>query len=229
MQVITIALLMCVLSACGSDEAMAEQGLQGSRGLPGSRGEKGEQGPPGPPGPEGPMGERGPMGLQGPPGKDAAGGYRPLFWVSCSRALDLITPTGPGTDGITETLLSYSWLQYSNHDVEATCIASIGSAQDGSGAAYFPATVMGALTGGCIAAADYPPSAPGEDVGYWNFTTTGTGLDRAPGPDGPQAQYKDVPSHWLTGRIVTFAENDCNVQQMDASGVWRDAALSDAF
>lgn len=161
------------------------------------------------------------MGLMGAPGKDAAGGgYRPMFWVGCTRVLDLINSSGPGTDGLNETALSYTWILYSNHDVDASCTAELGSAQAGSSTTYFPATRVGAANGGCVASSDYPPIQTTGEAGFWNFTTTTT---------GPQAQYKDDASHWLNGRVIVFVENDCAVQTMDASGVWKDAALSDAF
>lgn len=220
MRTMKIALLVtfCVLAACG-DPSDGATGLQGIPGPPGKNGTNGADGKPGRDGAEGPQGERGPTGLQGAPGKDAAGsGYRPTFWVGCTRTLDLINSSGPGTDGLNETALSYTWILYSNHDVDASCTAELGSAQAGSSTTYFPATRVGAANGGCVATSDYPPIQT--TVGLWDFTTTAT---------GPQAKYVDEPGHWLNGRVIVFVENDCSVQQMDASGIWKDAALSDAF
>lgn len=217
-------MLVVVIAAvgCASDGSMGEQGIQGLRGPAGPAGQRGPEGAVGPSGPEGATGARGPMGVQGAPGKDAAGGgYRPSFWVACSRALDIVIGDGSqGTDGISETWLSYSWILFSNHDVETSCTATLGSAQSAAGGGYFPSTRSGAANGACIASADYPPITSGSQAGYWYFTTT---------TSGPQAQYKDDGGHWLNGHVVMFVENDCSVEQMDASGAWNDAALSDVF
>jgi hypothetical protein len=187
----------------------------GVQGLPGPAGKNGKDGA------EGPQGERGPMGLQGPPGKDAPAGasYRPLFWVGCTRILDLISSNGPGTDGLQETFLGYSWTLFSDGDVDVSCEAGLGSAESAASGRYYPAVTNGASNGGCTASVDYPPL--GMNVGGWNFKTVKT---------GPSATYTDLDSgHWLNNYVVTFAENDCNVQRLDESGKWQDAALSDAF
>lgn len=213
--------LMTLMAACAAEGSMGEAGVQGARGPMGFAGPRGERGETGPAGPEGPVGARGPMGLQGPPG-DASKGYQPRFWVSCSRALDLVVGDGsPGADGIEETALLYSWLLYSNRDVDVSCVAELAAAQAGSGSHYFPAVTAGALDGRCSASSDYPPfPTSGSIVGLWNFQTKTT---------GPQAQYVDEPGHWLNGRVIAFEENDCNAEAMDATGAWAEVALSDVF
>jgi hypothetical protein len=209
--------MVTMLTSCAPDVPTVEQGPQGVRGL------AGPAGPRGAPGMDGLAGERGAMGLQGPPGKDAAdGGYRPQQWVACARALDFVKADGSsGPDGTAETGLTYSWVRYTNGDVQASCTAMLGAVQAGSGEMYYPSITHGAAIAGCAAAADYPPvPAGGGSLGYWNFTRTKT---------GPLAEYRDEPTHWLTSRVYGFAENDCHVQTMDASGHWRDASLGDVL
>jgi hypothetical protein len=194
-------------------------GVQGAQGFSGPAGKPGVDGRDGKDGVNGLTGERGPTGLQGPAGKDAPTNalYRPVEWFGCSRTLDLITNTGPGSDGIQETALLYTAIRYSNGDFDVSCTGGLGSASSGTGHAYFPAAVTGANNGGCSAGADYPFNTD-TIAGLWVFEIKGS---------TPQAMYSDASGHWLNGRVVTFSENDCNALMADAAGKWLDASLSD--
>ena len=227
-----LLLVVTLTAACAGDDAemgaQGAQGSQGSRGSMGDRGPAGERGPAGPEGPEGPQGLRGvagPAGPAGPQGKDAAGGgYRPTAWTGCTLALDLISINsgGLGTDGVTETLLTYTFTRYVNNDLDVDCTASLGSAESAPGGSFYPAPTKGANTGGCAAAVDYPPFPPApSNVGTWNFEFSGTGI---------RATYKDDDAgHPLNGRSFTFGENDCHCYQMNDSLRWIDASLADVI
>jgi len=216
-------LLLVVIAAagCGSEGPIGDQGAQGPKGVSGERGAAGPAGLAGAQGPAGERGLTGAQGPQGPAGKDAPASalYRPAEWFGCGRVLDLVMGDGsPGTDGITETSLSYTAIRYSNGDFEVSCSSGLGAVSSGTGHEYYPVVTVGANTGGCAAAADYPPQ---NDMvsGYWYYEITSS----------PQAKYKDASSHWLQGRVFTFGENDCNVLAADSSGKWLDAALSDVL
>ncbi|HKU43182.1 MAG TPA: hypothetical protein VJR89_33710 [Polyangiales bacterium] len=117
-----------------------EAGPAGKNGADGDDGKDGKNGEQGLVGPQGPKGDRG----------DDGAGYQPKFWAGCSVTLDLIGGAGLGTDGIGETALEYTLLRYSNNDLEVTCEAGLGSAEESADGIYFPAATKGSLTGGCI-------------------------------------------------------------------------------
>jgi hypothetical protein len=211
--------LIAILAACGGE---------GAPGLMGAKGDRGPMGLEGPMGPMGLQGPAGPMGAIGAPGKDAAGaasGYRPLFWVQCDKAIDLISVQNGALaltqDGLTETELEYVALVYTNHDVEVQCQAAIGSAQAGGSGHYYPSVVNGAQSGGCLASADYP-SPNGLNAGYFRFEVI-TG-------EGPRATYVDPDNPLgLDGHIERMTDANCKADEMDASGSWRQVLLSDAL
>ena len=191
---------------------------------------EGERGPSGVIGPRGPEGLQGPVGGQGPagpPGKDGmlpeGGTYRPRYWVSCNASLDLISFNSTGqpqrlADGMSETLLVYNVLLYTNGDVEVSCTAGIGSAQSGTISDYFPAVTNGASTGLCIAPADYPPF--GTQAGFWQLQTS----------SGPHAQYMDADNPLgLNGFSHSFTESECNSDVLGDDGKWTHVTLSDVF
>jgi len=183
-------------------------------------------------GPEGPPGQKGATGPAGPSGPRAASEmaasaysvagspaftpYRPAYWFSCSAALDLIGQTGAlGSDGIKETQLGYVVTLFSNYDVSTSCIASIGTAQDGSGSQYYPSSTVGAAHGNCIASSDYPPLDG--NAGFWQYSL--------PVDPGPMATYNDAPS-LLDNKSYVFAESDCTVMRLGRDAVWMDVSLA---
>lgn len=163
------------------------------------------------------MGERGPAGSS----------YRPVFWVYCNAAIDLLrlgaTGAERGPDGVPETSLDYALVFYSNGDTEVQCKAGIGSAQNGSSSSYFPSPTRGAMTGACIADADIPtPGATTGEVGYWSFDVVTAAC--------PRAAYNDVDNPLgLNGYSYKYSEKDCNAQMMDADGQWTKVTLADVF
>lgn len=168
------------------------------------------------------MGDRGPMGLQGPPGKDGLA-YRPDAYAACSLLLDLVAPGDMlATDGITETLVAYTFTRYDNDDLGVNCEAGLGSQESASGGLFFPSITPGASSGICVASVDYPPftQVPG-NVGAWHFEMVGVAI---------RATYRDDDAgHPLNGRSWSMGENDCHSFQMSAANQWRDAALSDVL
>ena len=193
---------LVLLTACLGDGEMGAQGVQGPQGL------------------RGPAGAPGPRGPEGPPGRDAAAsGFRPEALVGCEALLDVLTNTGVGADGIAETLLGYSWLRFANGDVDVSCEAAIGAARAGADDNYYPAITKGAATGYCSASVDYPPD-DGLIAGRWEFRVSA---------NGPVAEYIDAPSHPISGRPLTFDENDCAAFIASSSGTWADATLGDVF
>jgi hypothetical protein len=177
------------------------------------------------------MGEPGQQGEQGPPGKQggAAGSaavavYRPTFWVGCVSTMDLISASGSGVqrvaDGMDESILEYTVTIYSDHDVQVTCEAAIGSAQAGSSGQYYPSTTKGSSTGHCSASADYSPPV-GTTAGFWRFE-----IDA----DGPVATYDDPDDPLgLDGFMYRFTQNDCNTYSLGEDGTWNQVTLSDVF
>ena len=229
MRVLCLAVATASLAACAGDPIPGPPGLMGTTG---SSGPAGPAGAVGPMGPMGLMGERGPAGLSGAQGANvaSAGGaapvkaYRPLYWVSCSKAADLIHFSGSTVDrmpdGIPETLLSYALLLYTNRDVEVQCMAGIGSDQSGSGSAYYPSVVTGATTAGCVSVSNYPSSTNLEN-GFYQFETTA---------NGPQATYKDPDNPiGLNGFVYKFVETDCNSNKMSDAGTWTQVTLAEVF
>lgn len=211
-----VALLMA--AACGDGE-MGEQGLQGARGTPGQRGEKGDPGPPGSAGPEGPVG---PRGLMGEPGKAAPLDelYRPLEFFGCARLLDLIGANGAGADGITETVLNYTMLRYSNGDLEVSCMSALGSLSSGSDHEHYPAVTLGATEGGCFAhGVDYPQTTEDLVAGAWEYKLK----------PQPNAKYDDASGHWLNGTTFVFGAADCKAYVANEKGDWQPAALADVL
>lgn len=205
-------------------------GCSGEVGPEGADGPRGSAGPSGAVGPVGPVGPMGLMGATGAPGKDAvtppaAAAYRPKFFGQCATTLDLITgpPLARGADGVGETLLQYSFLLYTNGDLEVQCRAAIGSAQEGSDSAYYPNVVAGSHSGACVANSDYAASTDPvpSTVGTWGFD-----LDAA----GPRAVYED-PDNPLgfDGLTQVFEEDSCHTFALEASGQWTNVALSAAF
>jgi hypothetical protein len=164
------------------------------------------------------------MGLPGRDGKDAAAsGYRPHAFIGCGVVLDLVASGGLGMDGVTETYLDYSVIEFSNGDLSVACEAGLGAAESASDGSYYPVVVNGATTAACTASVDYPPHVigPTGHVGGWAFRI---------GAAGPEATYHDDDSgHPLDGDAYRFIENDCNVWLMSDAGEWSDAALSDVF
>src|SRR5689334_17374696 len=139
---------------------------EGPPGMPGPQGERGERGEVGE---RGPRGEPGPAGDAGPPGDapDAQSEYRPLLWIACSVAKDFVDSSGvKGTDGIRETLLTYTMTGFTNGDAEVDCRGEAGP-NEGSGGDYFAHGTEGAALGSCQATTDYPPLDGNE--GFWAF------------------------------------------------------------
>jgi hypothetical protein len=174
------------------------------------------------------------MGLMGAPGKDAppaaAAGYRPRFWGSCSVSLDLLSlPAGAGrpiraADGAGESGLDYTFMLYTNADVEVQCGATIGSAQAGSAGKYYPAITVGSQDGTCLASVDYPetPEVVPGTVGLWRFKLVKG--------SGPRATYEDPDDPLgLNGFTQPFTDNDCNAYTLEQSGQWQDVSLSVVF
>ena len=189
----------------------------------------------GPPGPQGLAGPQGPRGLDGRnagsaapavsalpaspyalAGSTAATPYRPLVWISCHVTMDLVTASGSsaslGMDGLNETLLVYRATIFTNGDTDSSCTASIGSAQDGSGSSYYPASTVGSEDASCMASSDYPPF--NIEAGFWRFAAS---------PDmSPRAKYVDA-GHPLDGRSYVFQESDCSIMVLGQGGEWKDA------
>lgn len=211
-------LALMMVCACGGDPVAGPQGPIGQQGPQGSKGEKGDRGDVGPEGPEGSPGKPGALA-----GSSAPKPYRPLYWVGCSVALDLITVTS-GTiqraaDGMAETLLKYTLTLYANGDVESSCTAAIGSGQEGSGSGYYPSVVVGSATAGCTASSNYP-SAGETTAGFWDFETGA----------GPHAQYMDSDNPLnLDGAVHKFTESECKSYVLGDDGKWTQVTLADVF
>lgn len=169
-------------------------------------------------------GERGPQGPMGLPGRDAqASRWRPLAYLNCSVALDIISlqDGAPAVvkDGLRETALNYAVTVYENGDAEAECSASLGSASEGGDSLYFPALVPGAQSRRCYGRSDYPSTGPtpGTQVGGWVFTTEPT----------PQGEYTDSDNPLnLNGLAYVFSDDDCACFVMDEVGTWSRATIA---
>lgn len=182
----------------------------------------------------GPEGARGPTGAAGPPGTPGAVGatgpagssYRPVFWVRCAAALDLIRVGASGieraADGLYETLLVYTLVIYNDGDVDVECSAAIGTEQSGTMSGYYPATTNGATTGSCIASADYPGGPSTQTAaGFWEFA-----IDAAL----PRATYVDADNPLgLNGFRYSFTETDCQANMLGNNGKWTPVTLADVF
>lgn len=218
-----ISLLAIIVALCGcADGAPGDNGPSGAPGARGTNGASGQDGVPGPrgePGEPGPRGAPGPQGLQGPPGATPVV-YRPVFWVSCSGAYDLIADSG----GALETYLHYSATSYTSGDIDVSCEGAFGSEQDSTSANFYPSITVGAKTGSCMAAVDLPPSgpAPMNNVGLWKFAISGTSVS---------AVYDDadIPTHPLKGTRHTFTDAECNANMLDPTLTWTPVSLADVF
>jgi hypothetical protein len=135
---------------------------------------------------------------------------------------DLVDGSGVGTDGILETFLTYELVGYSNHDVDSQCSVALGAAQNDSDRNYFPDGTVGAATGACVSAVDYPPTGgPGSEVGIWRFSLA---------PNGPHAEYVDPDvGHPLNGYEIMFVEADCDVKRGDDTGAWTNTTLAELY
>lgn len=178
-------------------------------------------GPPGSPGIEGRQGARGAEGPQGKP----SSGYRPVYWVNCGVALDIIRIGAAGIerapDGQAETLLRYSLVVYNDGDVEVDCGAGIGTAQEGSGSGYYPEPTKGASTGGCIANADFIGNT-GSSAGFWSFDVATAAC--------PRAAYVDADNPLgLNGFSYKYSDSDCHADMLGDDGKWSPVTLSDVF
>lgn len=206
----SVVAMVCLVVGCAGDVGPAgpigPMGAMGRNGLPGADGKDGAAGP------------------TGPAGKDG-GSWRPKGWFRCIATLDLLAP-GPngsirGTDGRAETALDYAVVKFTNGDVEVQCTAGIGSAQDGTGSAYYPAPVNGAKTRYCSAAADYIDVMPGTEAGYYAFSSDSK----------PRATYNDSDNPLgLDRNFYEFDErDDCTAGVMDSSGNWSDSSVAEVL
>jgi len=185
--------------------------------IEGDRGEKGEPGEMGEMGERGEMGEKGDMGE---PGKDADS-YRPSSLAECSATLDVIAVADDdsiqvGEDGVKETGLRATMTNYSNGDVEVTCLVAIGSGAGGSVSAYHIAGTSGADNRACGVIAEYPLADDG-NAGSWRFRGVGGKM---------QAQYADTGNP-LNGKTYDFTEDNCIGKVLGDDGKWSDADLAD--
>lgn len=223
-----IALAVMVAAGCAGDPVAGPQGpigQQGPQGIQGPKGDKGDRGDVGPEGPQGPDGREGTMGMSvgGAAGSPAVKPYRPLYWVACDTTLDLITVSNGSiqraADGMAETFLKYTLTLYVDHDVDVSCTAAIGSAQEGSGSGYYPNVVRGSMEAGCTASSNYP--SPGENTaGLWFFKLQ----------SGPQATYVDADNPLdLDGSVHKFTESECSSYVLDDDGDWGQVTLGDVF
>ena len=184
----------------------------------------GADGAQGPAGPMGAMGRAGLPGETGPAGKDGSAGWRPVGWFRCVAGLDLISVGTNGLvramDGLTETLLDYAGVRYSNGDWEVQCLVNLGSADQGSGSGYFPFPAQGAADRRCFANSDYDSAGQGTNAGRWRFS--------AQGKVTAVYQDRDNPLD-LDGAFYDFGANDCAARTMDDRGVWSDATAADVI
>lgn len=220
MRITLLVAAVALMCACkGAAGPAGPEGPRGERGARGPSGEPGEPGDTGEAGPPGPRGQTGATGPGGPPGDSGeAFSYRPVLLISCFAALDIVLIDGSeGQDGINETYLDYDLAAFSNGDAEVQCLAEAGP-NDGSGSSYYASDTVGAVTGACAAASDYPPQ--NEESGFWSFEL---------GARAPEATHDDIPSHWLHGSSVEFAEEDCYVKVAEADGSWATVELADVF
>jgi hypothetical protein len=234
-----LLLVVCAFACAQCSGATGPQGANGRdgrQGVDGPRGATGPQGPAGPPGKDAPAAGSGMIVSAVSASSSAAGAiamppsaadYRPLFWVSCVAALDLIAPSSnggiqPGQDGGKETGLSYNVTLYTNHDVQVDCMSAAGS-DSGSGGGFYPGVTMGAETGVCLASTDLPPFPPPPgNVGFWDFQI-GKGI-------GPSATYMDAdPGHPLNGFTHTFDDSECKAWVLGEDLEWTEVTLAAAF
>ena len=149
--------------------------------------------------------------------------YRPLLWLGCSRAIDLVNGAadGPGQDGIDESAFGYRVTVFNNADVDVQCHGVLGGHESASGGAYYPNAVGGAKDAGCTVGIDYPPyGGSGSNGGIWNF---------ALGKSAPTVTYEDDDSHPMNGDIVSFAPADCTLLALSDDGTWVPAEWSKLF
>jgi hypothetical protein len=163
-------------------------------------------------------------GAAGAPATRAAAVYRPMFWVSCSAVLDIISTSSgspvPGQDGLGESHLGYTVTLYTTRDVDVSCTSEAGPNM-GSGSNFYPAIVKGAQSGGCVAATDLPPIPSGvSETGFWDFTIE---------QGGPVATYMDDASHPLNGYRHVFTQAECNANKLSDDLTWTQVTLADVF
>jgi hypothetical protein len=127
----------------------------------------------------------------------------------------LTSNNGPGADGAAETFLDYSWVLYTNNDIEADCSASSGILSQ-TQTAFYPAVTEGASRAACTVAIDYLSSQGISKAGTWRFASENNQV---------AATYKDVSQPSADAQYV-FTEDDCAVYQMDDDLMWTAVPLS---
>jgi hypothetical protein len=182
---------------------------------------EGERGPQGEPGE---MGEPGPAGPQGEPGEDADAGevWRPVSVANCATTLDIVTTVNgvveAGQDGVNETGLQVTIKNFSNGDVEVTCLVALGSTgQGGSLTAYHLEGTTGARNRACGVLADYP-TEDNSNAGSWRFAGTQGAL---------RAQYAD-PGSPLDGESYEFTADKC-IARTWGEGKWAESTIEEVL
>lgn len=180
-----------------------ERGEKGEMGEPGPMGEKGDKGDKGDPG------EKGDKGDPGEDGRDADEAWRPQSFAECVGTLDLIQVVDDvievGQDDVDETGFRVTIKNFTNGDVEVSCLVAIGSSIGGSVTAYHLAGSNGAVNRLCGVIADYPVTESEGQAGSWRFRGTGGVL---------QAAYVDNGNP-LNGTTYDFTPDNCIARVLD--------------
>jgi hypothetical protein len=162
------------------------------------------------------------MGEPGEDGEDANASWRLSSLADCAATLDLISTANgdpePGEDGVNETGLRVTLKNFSNGDVDASCLVAIGSGLGGSGSSYHLSGSSGALNRACGVVADYPITEDG-NAGSWRFIGKGGVL---------RGQYADTGNP-LNGTMYEFTSDNCIARTLGEDGKWSDSDLGEVL